>query len=559
MHIGYNRIVGFMEKYQILCFSVFIITAIVISNFLLSGIVINDELQTNLLRKNGLLNVLLDSINAEFIQGRGARNIGGLLRLFPVISTNYEINRFIQIMIILSTSIMFTLVIYKCFYDKFFALFNGILSFVALPMTFEQAPPEAHIGYAVIPVFLCLLSLYLHICFIETKKMKYRCLSLIIFFVSITCYEFMVSTFLLHYILLINKNKLKFLSKGSFMEFRWYIVLTIIYCVIYLIIRLLFSPNYAGTQFGELHDFFITVLAIIKSSFPGYYLISEKYLYLLQLYEFDFFRFHGNKILLNFVSLKSFFSFISMYIIIMTCIKNTNRIQENQVIKKLIFLLLQIFLLALPIGISQLYQDAVLSGDGILIHPVNYFILLLFLFIGTSILWNIIHKYRQKLIISIFVSIFLSTIISGIQGMNAVFAEQEARNYSRLQTIQEMLSSEIFLKHFSDKNIYAPDLYKTMNGLGFHDGYWTSYMNIKENSHTSINKVKKGEVMIFDEGNNIFTVVSKEKIIIFSLRELQDSILIHTGLESAMIISTKKQHKEKNLFILEKENIINKI
>lgn len=548
MHIEYNRIVEFMEKYQILCFSVFIITAIVISNFFLSGIVINDELQTNLLRKNGLLNVLIESINTELKQGRAARIIAGALHTFPAMSTSYMVNRTLQVIAIFATSIMFALTINKCLQDKFLALFVGVLSIVALPITFSMTPPDSNVGHVVIPVFLCLLSLYLHCIFIENRNRKIHILSLIIFLISISCYEFMVSTFLLHAILCMQKKNQQIFSKDLFKDIRGYLFLAIAYCVVYFCARHIFPSQYTGNQLG--FDYiFPTMFEVIKTSLPGCYLLSKKYLYLLNLYGYDFFQFHNYK--LNFISLKTFLCFFCMYFILYICLKKAKYTVKNFMTMENLLWLIQIVLLVLPVALAKMYQEIALSGE-MIIHPVNYPIFLIVcLGIGVFI-WSIIHHYVNNILSITLLAIILSGIISGIQGMNAVFAEQEARNYSRLQTIERMLLSETFLDNFADKRIYAPNLYKTMDGLGFIEWHWTAYMHMNGYSKGSINTVKgQDDAMIFDEGNNVFTVVSKNKIIIFSLKPLQSHLAIHTDEESAMIISTEKQHEENSLSVVE--------
>lgn len=548
MHIEYNRIAGTIEKYPIVCFSVFIIVVIIISNFFLSGIVINDELQTNLLRKNGFINVLIESINTELAQGRAARIMGGILHSFPAISANYIINRSIQIMAIFVTSIMFSLLINKCFQDKFLALFVGILSVAALPITFSMAPPDSNVGHVVIPVFLCLLSLYLHCIFLKNGNRKIYILSLIIFLISISCYEFMISTFFLHGILCMKKKNLQILSKGLFIHIRWYLLLSIIYVIAYFGVRYIFPSHYDGNQLG-FYYVFPTMLEVIKTSLPGYYLLSAKYIYLLQLYEYDFVRFYDSK-LINFLSLKAVLCFSCVCFISYTCMKYT-RCNKKIMTKESFLLILQIFLLALPVALYKMYQDIALSGE-MIIHPVNYPIFLLLCLAIGVLVCSIIHRCQQQFIPVVLVAIILGAIISGIQGMNAVFAEQEERNYSRLQTIQHMLLSETFLKNFGDKTLYAPDLYETMNGLGFNEGYWTDYIHLNGNFKASINKSgNQHDAMIFDEGNNVFTAVNRNKVIIFSLKPLQAHLAVHTGTKSAEIISTEGQYRENNLFVVE--------
>lgn len=554
MHILANRIAIFIKKEPLLCALTVLSALLLASNVYQQGVVVNDELQWRFIRQSGYKNLIEAVRRVELFNGRAARIITPFL-FAP--TRDYYVNQTLSIACLLGNSLLFACCINKVFKDRYFAIFAGTISILALPLSFGHTPPESFVLHVGIPIFLGLLSLYLYATFLEIHRKIYLIFSLISFYLACSGFEFMLSIVPLYFMLSLYMEK-NSTVKESLCFSGYFMVTAIMFCIVYFCLRIVYPSNYQGSQItiSSVDSMIWVTWSLVKSSLPGYYLFSEKFLYLFNLYANNTATLHHSgevaSIIYHVSSFKGILSFGIVTILVFIC---QNKITENISSWKILGLLAaQLFLLPIPNSLSKQYQEWAFNGQCVGM-PVNYPMFFISVIIFSILLLKLLTKFSSNRIIRLSIIFLCSLYISSIQSMNNVFANQEGANYRRLITIENIFGTYVMHTTYNKAPIYAPDLYRRMDALGIHKGYWTQYaqsrgLDVIVNSQSTYNDEP---TMIFDEGNGRFTIVNGTHITAISASYINDdNIAVHTGIDSATTLNTKGQYQDNGLFILTK-------
>lgn len=444
------------------------LTVLTMTPLLFQGIICNDELQTRFIRKLGMLELLKDNIRTAIAKGR---TIGGFVdvREISFLSNNMYINRFADIVMILIAIALFCYLIYKLDGNKYFSYFLGVVIMACLPVTFEHGAPNAFVAITVIPMMLVLVSLILFWNYLNSGKRRYLAGSMALYMISMLQYEFIVTYVVLMYLLIIKCQ----LNNGGI---RWKqaagqaVVPTVsasCYVIAYFAMQHLHASNYSGNTMGfvSVKSSLKILYVLAKSSMPGYFLLNEKYR-------------HYEKLIADSFEYGAFLKIIACLIVLLSAgviFMISEKCRKKKDGRNIVEILVAAFFMiipALPNAISSLYQGAVTETFFTWL-PVSIFLYFAACFFVCSVLWNIFRILNRYALAA--GALCVACLIGRIQFMNYINADQQRRDFDRLQAIEKMFDMQMW-KDLGAAEIYTEDLYETRNLLAVHDTFWSRYL-----------------------------------------------------------------------------------
>lgn len=516
-----------------------VLTVLVTAPMLFQGIMCNDELQTRYWRKVGLFSLLKHYKDAGIKSGRIQATISDV-RLISFLTTNMYINRFIDIMLIVIAIAIFIYFIYIVNGDKNFAFFVGIFTLVSLPITFEHGAPNAFVAVTVIPLILMLISFILFYKYMKRCKRAYFVFSMICYIYAMMQYEFNVTYILMFYALIF---KFEFENKSVFVQYikRAIVptIITVLYIIFYFGMHYLIPSQYAGTTVGfvSISKSLNIIMVLLKSSLPGYFLFNDKYKYLEKFYMKNFDNVEYMFIILFLI----FISFLCVVHSFFNKENNSKRWNWLQMIVAFVFMIVP----SLPNSISALYQDTV-SDTFFTWLPVSIFLFFASSFLIASLIWNILKNIKKSFIFLPLVLIAL--FICRVQFMNYVVANQQYKDFLRLEAIEHVFDAEI-LKEFDGMTIYSEDIFETRNLLGIHGSYWTDYAN-SEGLDIKVVKGKDDEaVNLYYSDNGYFVFSDCKNVLVISPRELEGYNIVQIS-ENQFVCAMFLENEIKNEYYI---------
>lgn len=470
------------KEYLVYVSLVLIIVLIVVSNMLIQGITCNDEVQLRLNLQHGLKYFFKEQvIREEIYQGR-ILNVIGNLKFISYISKNIYVFRTIEIAVILIAISFFGALICKIFGNKKMGFLGALLALIFLPITFEHAVPNAFVIVICQPLILLLLSLLLYLNFFETEKERYIFFSCLFFFLGCCLYEFVVTYVLVYFVIIVYKRDNNETYSATLKKCFPHLFTAFFYCICYILQRMVYPSNYAGTSI-KLSNI-KGILNVIKiewlSSLPGYYLINTKYKYLHNIYSTKIDVFSAMIILI----------FILSLVTILVKIINKNKVQNLELKKTVLIITTAIAYTVIPVipnSITELYQEGV-SENNFTSIPVSFFVYLAVIFILTWVIWTFSSKFSKLSFIPICIICVLSTCI---YITNKGIAERQFEDYKRFVSIEELLSLN-FWEYYPQLQINAPSFFETKDNLAIESGHWTDYIGL----------FNDGEIQIDSDNDN---------------------------------------------------------
>lgn len=454
--------------------SLLVFILLVVKNFLIQGIMCNDEVLLRINGQYGIKNFLYNQIVEEEIRQGRILGAFGNLKILSFLSDNIFIFRTIGIIVILIAIILLGVLSYRIIKNKWFSFFVSIMALAFIPITFEPSIPNAYIIVICQPLILLLLSLILYIDYFSNRKKWRLILSAFLFFWGCCLYEFVV-TYLILFIIItyLKDNKIKSFFKSwlvSIMKSFPHIITAIFYLFCYVMQRRIFPTQYSGTKmaftsFGKILNVFKTEFL---SSLPGYYLTNNKYKYLYNFYKDNVVNNINTYVILIIFGI--IFSFLMYYVFKNRTKEIENKTNKNNKIIIILTLILYAFLPVLPNSLTELYQNTV-SPEFFISIPVSFYLYFSIILLICYLLWNYVHKYKKVLI-----TILASFVVIGIsvQLQNSVFSTIQYENYNRFVSIEEFFKIS-YWKYVGEQRIEAPSLYETKNTLAIEPTHWTRY------------------------------------------------------------------------------------
>ncbi len=435
------------------------------------GIMCNDELQARLWSMKGFFDFVKHYVMAYLNQGRGLsvfiNPVGMYIGFIGNPPWSFKI---IQIMSILLCSGMFSVFLYMLFGNKNFAIVCGLSTFVYLPITFEHTCPNTFNTLVSIPFILLLASLILYLQYIkETTGHKKLVIAMVLLFLTLASYEPFITLIPLYYGIALGKigfrDKRKIIKKCLPPT-----IIVLVFGVCYIISGILFRSSYSGNQIGFTFDGSLKIISqLVQSSFPGYYIFSNKYKYLFAIY--------NDLTLENYVRIFLVVSIFGSIIYYMICNEKHRHFVAIKFWSILGISALCILLPTLPNAIAKGYQGNVDANNNIAL-PATFLTYFAAIFLCCFLIWQLTCKVKKNGII-LLVVIAASCYLVPIQSMNDVFAQQQQTNFQRLVTIESLFSTDLFAG-FKGQVFCSTDFFNTQNALAIHDSYWNDFALTKD-------------------------------------------------------------------------------
>lgn len=535
-----THIITFIHDNKVMVLLGGILVILISAPMMIQGIIINDELQSRFWIMKGTKSFFNHYINLYTNQGRALGAITTTISMFfNFISSNEVIFRLFNIMGIIINIGLFSYLIFRIFNKKGFAVFSALSILVFLPISFEHTLPNAFVNLFATPFSLFLISLILFIRYLEKSDNKSLIISCILLFISFTIYEIFIMLTPLYLLLILYKTpreriNLKYICHKLAFPF----MTSLIYLVLYFILRRIFPSAYNGNQIGFTIKGMLEIMRqLLLSSMPGYFLFNHKYRYLLSINTIGSYQLSGATLEdfknLFIYLLNNFLNMRTMLILFLYMLINFNLLQtqENSIISKkryslgigvIISGIVSATLLTVPNAISKMYQGYV-NEQNFIALPVTYFSYFFVIFTLSYIIWEMAKRFNKKYVCVIIVLI-MGIYSFLIQGMNDTFAQVQNKDYERLLKIERIFETQV-LNKLNKTSILCSDLYIQKNALAVHNGYWTQYAEIK-GLNIEMSSEDIGQAIILEYPNDeYFLIRANEQIVILSEQNLQDKTI----------------------------------
>ena len=486
------------------------------------GIMCNDELQTRYWSLQGFKTAYKHYFIEHIAKGRTLSTpLVSLTMILGFIGQNNETFKILQIITILATAAVFSILLFKLFKNKRFSILYFVIFVAFLPVTFEHTAPNAFTVLYNIPLLLFLLSAIIWSDYLDSGKGIIA--SMMLLFIAETSYESFVTMLPLYAFITIYKLGIK--NKMTYVKLKYPIGNGIVYVVLYYIFGKIFPSGYSGNQINGLN--IIESLKIIKqllfSSIPGYYIFSNKYKGLYKYY-------YEYEELFIFLFIACFV--IVTLILLRTLYETENRNNTFILLVGIAFCVFQMVCIALPISISQMYQGIVNSSTGFLALPCSYFSYFYGVILICIIIWAIITHINIRMI-NIFIVFIIASLSSVIQVENNIIANEQSRNFSRLEYIEKFIRSSV-IADFKNVEFKCSDLFKTYNALAIHDGYWNSYAELFGLNNNFVNEKPNSNDnrIYYDEELQDFQIWYKDYVCIVSEYDIDQVIIKYSDSKS---------------------------
>lgn len=518
------------------------------------GIMCNDELQYYYWNRQGFSIAYKTYWHAWMEQGRFlASFLTPIWMRLSVIGRNIGEYRIIPVLSILLNIVLFGILLYRLFQNKYFALFCSFMILAFLPITFAPMAPNAYTTTFGIPFSFLLGAMILYMDYINKPQIKKGILISLFMMVAFTSYEIFVTYVPLFCLFVLWKNKLK--------DFKKIVRLCLLpgltgitYILLYVLCRIWMPSDYAGNNIKFTIRSAAQILFYLgKASFPGYMLSVPAYQYLNAIYNnlrpIDYVR----------IALLAGTLLVVLCRLIIIGKKEKQNIWSKQDIAIILVALLYTMLPALPIALSSLYQNNVGKDTGFVALPTTYFTYFFATFLCCYILWKILSKYKNALI-SIILSLIIVTVCIPIQYMNSNFSMIQNDLFKRLQHIEDFLTTNT-LMNMGAVQIYSNDIFKTNLSLGVHASYWQDELNRRG---SNIQIAPYAEESLFENDtyflsfiNDNYFVMEGQKDIYLAFPTANDTVVVELQEGSLLKVTLENPVHENNYYIyrVDKQNL----
>lgn len=502
---------------KFLCyFPAIVVVLCICSTFIMQGLICNDELQSLLLRLNSFWTLVSTTFIDEFKKGRWIRALAPFNLSLGFPTCNIYLNRIVQVAMLLFSFALFGYFLNKVFRNKKFSLMVIAVLLCFLPVAFEHSLPNSFIALVTVPMIMLLLALLAFLKYIETGSTRYWVVSAVLFFLSLLGYEFLIVYVLLFPILSFSQKREKVISMRLILiQSLPVIAVSIIYIAGYFISNWIFPTLYPGTQLGfiSVGNSLSIIFTLFKSSLPGYYLFNFKYISYI-------FSINGSMLSLNSLfSVKIILLLVCLPFIFYTLMDEWSNHEIKNKTSMILIIVFGLFFAVFPavsISISVLYQHMV-SPSKYVGLPLSSFMYFASVFTGCFILWITTGRVKKHSA-RIFVSILLTVAAVAVQFENNLFAEEQNRNYTRIENIQKLFQTKI-LRQYDSCTVASEDLFQRNHLLAVNAEYWTEFtktlglnMNVVQGTN--------GEINIFVQSDNCFVVKKDNKITVITYKKL---------------------------------------
>lgn len=509
-----NKITNFIRhnKYSILAF--LIITVCIGIPITRLGIMHNDELMSRYWSTQGFFTFYNHYFIEQIQKGRALSSVIIPFSMFlGYIGKKAVVFKTIQLISIIFCNIFFSKLVFKITKNKKLSLVYIFIFMAFLQISFEPTVPNVFVTFY--NVWLCCLfySLMLYLDYLDNGSVKKISFSMLLLFITMISYESFVTYVPIFLLLFIYKKGFKTILKDK-KAILLPVAVGVLYLILYVIFGKIFPSNYPGNQIDGIS--LKTTIKILYNfslySFPGSYLLSDKYTYLFKQY----FSVNTSDIIRIIICVGVFIIFlISLFR------KNTEKEKNINFVKlfKILFLGIGLVILPiLPISVANMYQSMPI-GINVFGIPVSFFSYFGSVLIISSLLVYINNKNK---IISYIIVCLLAILLFYVQLMNNSFSIQAKKDFNRIQKIENFMLSNAVDKFF-DKDIYSKDIFITKNTLYVHDSYWNEFSNLNNKKVNYINGVGKEEdiKLLYIESDDVFVIVDNDEVYVYSEKEIK--------------------------------------
>ena len=511
-----NKIINDLKSNSKIKITLFILLIICVGLPILRlGIMHNDELMSRFWSSQGFASFYKHYFVEQIEKGRALSSfIIPITMYLGFIGQNSFSFKFFQYISILLCLIFMSKLLYNIFNDKKIVLVYSLIFLSFIQISFEPTVPNVFVTFYNISICALLYSLLLYWKYLNNNNIKYLTISALIFFIVELTYESFITFIPIYILLYIYKKGFK----NIFKDLKAILIPVgtgMVYLIFYVLCSKLFPSNYSGNQIGNIN--IINSIKIISNlgyySFPGSYLTSDKYSYLL--------KYHLN---FNSVDMLRLGIFVILFFIIILVVlpgkSNINKKMEKVTFFKTIFAGICVIILPIiPISIASMYQEMDIGGITLGL-PVSFFCYFGSVLIVTIISIYIAKKYKYGKYVIIVILLILST---GVQLMNNIFSREAAKDFNRILTIERFLDSNLFNK-MNNSSIYSKDLFITKHTLFVHDSHWNDFAKLHNIPVTFINSEgNENDVRLYYlENINTFKLIYNNKIYYISENDLKN-------------------------------------
>lgn len=311
------------------------------------------------------------------------------------------------------------------------------------------------------------------------------------------------------------------------------IITAVIYLFLYIMQGIVFPTNYAGNQLGikSLSAVLNVLKTLFLSALPGYYaFVNDKYDYLFKVYNNGEINVENIRNMILWLFVLSFF-YILYKILFREEQKGSAGLKKSIMMAVVAFI--YCFLPALPNAVSVMYQENC-SDTFFTSLPVSIFLYFAVMFLITLLLWGLLKKFNKK-VFKIFLILIITFSASIIQINNYVFAEEQSRNFARIEEIEEFLQME-YVSILEGEKVTAPSLYETRNTLAIEAEHWTKYTaiygkhieilgNTDENTNWKLEMQDDNSFFLYDSEQK-FLIAKDERAETFGVRNVDKELII---------------------------------
>lgn len=509
--VGIRRFAAFLRskitKLNVLVFSVCCIALAPLYNV---GLTVNDELLYRYERMGGLANLFKWLVADRIRQKRTMLMMSAINITVGFPSTNDIVNGVCRIAILVCAIMLLGSFISLLSGNRYFGAVVSVSAAIFLPITFEHTAPSAFTTLLTLPLIYCLLSFIFFIKGLQNNRILLLAISWVLFGISLSSYEFMVTYVLLYPVLgyLVTQKNLKCTIRASIPFFA----AAMVYMVLYFIMQSAANVSgYQGTEVGftSLSSSLTILVNLALSCLPGYFLFNDKYEYISTVY--------NNQITLIDVLRCMFLVFLALFCIYRIFTKKGSSTHSKFFLLTAGISFLYMFIPSLPNSISQLYQNIVGPDQNFIAIPVSFFLFFAAVTMICSVLWFILLQFKNKKFVTIITVTVIGVLSLAVQWQSSMFANAHNATYAQLLQMEKLFSTQTVAALTGD--IVSPDLYKSRNTLGFQDGYWSAYAQEQCNVAVDVLNTKalsSNEQYILYPANGTFFVLQGSSATILS-------------------------------------------
>lgn len=508
------------------------------------GVICNDELQTSFWAQLGWSQFWGHFATVWASQGR---TLGVPLNIFSAyvgfLSANGYIFRSVSILLMLVVFAMYGWLVARLRNDVYWGFAIFTVSVLLLPIAFEHTLPNAFVSLFSIPFILAFISFHLFLTYLEKGGRTTLAVSMVSWFLFLTGYEaFLTLTPVFLVIAYAHRRRSGCDLIKVLLDCRPVLWITCIFLVAYVLVAIIYPSNYAGNSIADLslEKSGEIVWHLVASGIPGYYLFNEKYRYLLVVFSNSFQSMSvplsqspmATTIATLFPTTSDFLASLrnaasDPRVMVMAILgigfavaigKRAATTEPKIKFQQLPYLvgtpLAMAIFMAIPNSLGKLYQGTVNANDFVAL-PVTFMIYNVLIFGGVAIAWFCTERMSatKKSLMLATIVIFLMV---PIQAMNGVFAQEQMRNFTRLNMLKAVFDTDL-LKRLDTKSIAAPGFYETNNLLGINSSYWSDYAKAKGLGFEVVPEIRRQEYLFYIVSDNQVALIGRRQTVLLSV------------------------------------------